>query len=265
MWALLTGMALFAAWLMKASTIILAVAMVLYCIIRWGKRAARPVLCMAGALVALLLCWQVVLRSDVLIDYEGVAIHKVPAQHYIMMGLTGNGGYNPGDEQFSLSFPDLASRKAGEIAVIKQRLQEYGLTDLMGHLRGKIAYTWGDGAYYAHYKLAQGELTQSPLQAWIHYDGAHHAVFAAVVNAPHFLLLASLAWFSVRGAVAKRPRANLLFLCLLAIFGLALFLLVWETRSRYLVSFAPLYTVVLATAAVWVEGRLARRAKKART
>ena len=55
-------------------------------------------------------------------------------------------------------------------------------------------------------------------------------------------LLAGLAVAGVRSAFRRRHRATVLRV---AVLGLALFLLLWEARSRYLVNFLP---VMLAAA-----------------
>ena len=56
----------------------------------------------------------------------------------------------------------------------------------------------------------------------------------------------------IYGAVHSRKKP--VSLIRLSIFGLALFLLIWETRSRYLVNFLPLMFIICADGMNYLNG-----------
>lgn len=172
----------------------------------------------------------------------------IPWEHWVMMGLSGDGGYNDDDYKLTLTGQDYAERAEidrAEIdrAEIARRVEQMGPGGLLSHGADKLSYIFGDGLYYAPVKLDIGSVHKgNPLQAYF-IQGMQHtgrAVYAGLgVQAA---LLAGLAAAGARAARRGDHRAAVLRV---AVLGLALFLLLWEARSRYLVNFLP---VMLAAA-----------------
>ena len=167
----------------------------------------------------------------------------IPWQHWVMMGLSGDGGYNDDDYKLTLEGEDYSARVQIAQTEIVRRVEEMGPGGLLSHGLDKLSYIFGDGLYYAPMKLDIGSVHKGNLLQAYFIQGMRHtgrAVYAALgVQAA---LLAGLAVAGVRSAFQRRHRATVLRV---AVLGLALFLLLWEARSRYLVNFLP---VMLAAA-----------------
>lgn len=50
---------------------------------------------------------------------------------------------------------------------IRQKLEEYGASGMLAHLREKVVFTWGDGVYFAPEKLQRDPLKESWLHDWV--------------------------------------------------------------------------------------------------
>ena len=75
--------------------------------------------------------------------------YQMPYTHWLMMGLTGDGGFNLDDVKYTQSFPNIDEKKAANIEVIKQRLSDYGFIGTIKHMTNKSVHnTWGDGTYF---------------------------------------------------------------------------------------------------------------------
>lgn len=167
----------------------------------------------------------------------------IPWQHWVMMGLSGDGGYNDADYKLTLAGEDYSARVEIAQDEIVRRVREIGITGLAAHGADKLSYIFGDGLYYAPMKLDIGNVHKgNPLQAYFVQGMPHtgRAVYAAL--GMQTALLAGLAAAGVRSALRRDHRATVLRV---AVLGLTLFLLLWEARSRYLLNFLP---VMLAAA-----------------
>ncbi len=160
----------------------------------------------------------------------------LPSTHWIMMGLKDNGGFNKEDVDLS--------KKAGKtrkeiqefnIKTIKTRLKNYGIDGYSKFLYKKIQYTWGDGTYFAPVKLSRKPIRPNFLHTYIYGD--KNSLFTSFSEASHSLLLFLILIGSI-GLFKSKNKIGFLFnIC---IFGVFLFLILWEARSRYLVCILPI-------------------------
>jgi hypothetical protein len=128
-------------------------------------------------------------------------------------------------------------------AFIREKLEEYGVTGMLQHLKQKILFTWGDGVYFAPEKLKRDPMQESPLHSWFLYDGANYQKTYRYCNAVQLLLLGGIL-LSLLKNIRRRGQVREIQAMQLAVFGLFLFLLIWETRSRYLVNFVPVFVLL---------------------
>ncbi|WP_436512573.1 glycosyltransferase family 39 protein [Clostridium thermobutyricum] len=160
-----------------------------------------------------------------------------PYTHWIMMGLTGIGGYNQDEVNASKNAgPNKDDIKQFNISVIKSRLNNYGVDGYIKFLYKKLKYTWGDGTYFASELLSRKPINPTEFHSYIY--GEKSNFFKSFSEASHslFLLLilvGSLSLFKLKNKVG--------FLFNICIFGTFLFLILWETKSRYLVCILPLF------------------------
>lgn len=171
------------------------------------------------------------------IDKTDIDLYRLPPEHYVMMGLAGNGGYNEEDHFATLAIEDIEERKAACVGKIKSRISDYGPVGFCRFLCGKINYTWLDGSYFASKKLAIDPNFHTVLSDVFTDGGKYNGYCLIFQTGLQILLLISMAVRAAKGD----DLGGELSLC---VAGLFLFLLVWETRSRYLVNFIPVFILL---------------------
>ncbi len=281
-WLLLLGVNGFVGYQLKASVGILYVAMLLFTLARPTRKKCLRLLIVALTMVLLAVGYSGLLKATKVIDLTEIDRYRLPYEHYVMMGLAGTGGYNSSDHELSTSIEDLQTRKETNVAEIKARLADYGVGGYLAFLAGKIEYTWLDGTYYAPWKLSIDPLRTNALAAFFRIDGQQYSYYETLAQGGQIamlcLMLLAVLWQAVcalpscvAGLLQKKksktadvsvpaePAATkqhklrsgkaasgeaLIGLLALSVFGLFFFLLIWETRSRYLVNFTPVFLLL---------------------
>ena len=242
---LLSGALCVTGFAIKGSVIILAAAVVIYLPLRYGiKRAAKMG---AAFLLSFCLLWAggaFALKSANLISERSSDRYQFPALHWVMMGLNEQGAYTQEDGDYSAGFSTMEERKAGELEKIGERLHNYGFFGMLGHLGYKLVWTYMDGTYYIANYL-ENYVHRTPLHELILYDGAYRFAFFAYSFGYQLMLFLMMA-LSARKSYRKRV-INETTLLRIAVVGMVLFFLIWETNARYPFNFTPLY-LLLATA-----------------
>lgn len=132
---------------------------------------------------------------------------------------------------------------------ISQELERRGLLGTLLFEVNKLNFNWGDGMLWAYGEGS--DLSRKPVhhgepfelvQAWNSPGGPLFGVRVALTQALWWLMLALIGFGWLRGRVTAES-----LLVLGTLVGIAGFTLLFQGRSRYLLTFVPL----LATAAVW--------------
>ncbi len=155
------------------------------------------------------------------ISHETIKEKSFPLIHWIMMSADGKGGYNRDDFLFTHSLYG-AEKVSADFARLTEKLSNQGFSGFLIHIVKKISYTWENCAFMAGY---------------YYNDSFSSKVFYVTTFFCHFTVLFSI----LMGIKKGTDKTFLLRLCL---FGLIIFLLIWETRCRYLVSFFPLFMLI---------------------
>lgn len=156
------------------------------------------------------------------IDDAELEKYRFPLIHWIMMSVHGRGGYCAEDFRYTLSFNGYENKINADISRLAEKLSNMGFSGFFSHLICKISYTWRDGTYMTGYYNKY-----SFLKSYGFY------IFTAVF---HFKML--------YGISSKYISGEYYDIIKIIIMMLALFLMVWETRCRYLVSFFPLFMLI---------------------
>lgn len=159
-----------------------------------------------------------------------------PVTHWIMMGLTGNGQYNPADIEFTSSLPNKEIRKIEIKKEIKKRLSNYGLKGYLKFLDNKIKFTWSDGTMFSIEKLSRNPKEITTLHQYI--TGEKKYVFVYFAQVGYLIMLINILIGAISLFKGKKTEGHLFNI---SIFGVFLFLILWETRSRYLVCFLGVF------------------------
>ncbi len=97
--------------------------------------------------------------------------------------------------------------------------------------------------YFAPEKLKRDPMKESRLHSWVLYDGADYPKTYRFCSAVHLLLLTGILTSLIKN-IWKKGEVREAGAMQLAVFGLFLFLLIWETRSRYLINFVPIFILL---------------------
>ncbi|MBO5162952.1 MAG: glycosyltransferase family 39 protein [Ruminococcus sp.] len=148
-----------------------------------------------------------------------------PLIHWIMMSADGRGGYNSEDFLYTQSFSG-CDKVSADLARLSLKLKTQGFFGFIWHLADKIAYTWENFTFMAGY-YCEGSFS-SPVFIVTAFLCHWTVVFSLLINL----------WQS------RKKGSDEAFLFRLSLFGLCAFLLIWETRCRYLISFFPVFLLI---------------------
>lgn len=153
------------------------------------------------------------------------------------------GAYNSEDVEFtnSLKNQGLSNKEIQQehLKVINERLNKLGVRGYLDYLQKKINYTWSDGTYYGPDKLSRNPLEYDKLQSYV--IGENNSIFIYLSQTIHVSIFILMLLGSIRIYKSKKSFENSITIF---IFGVFLFLIIWETRSRYLVLFIPVFLLL---------------------
>lgn len=184
--------------------------------------------------------------------YKYDSAHAFSPAHYFMMGLNEKtvGGYSDPDVRYSQGFVDYKERAKSNLKVAKERIKNFGISGLARHLTKKAVKTYSDGTFgwsgegtFYMELLPEKNDTLSPFLRSIFYkDGKYYGVYKSIMQAVWLAML-----FSSLGVipyfVLKKPSRTLTVL-ILALIGLTMFQLLFETRARYLYIYSPFFVML---------------------
>lgn len=237
--ALLFGLTCFFGAQIKATAAILLIATAIVLALKIKTKMLPglivPITVFILAFVPLMLAWNAV-RSK---PEHPEAV--VPVTHFVAMGLKDKGGFNNEDASEAANVIAAGGNiKEFELNKVKRRLADYGVGGYLRFVANKVSYTWGDGEYFAPVKLARLPYGENSKIAKFTY-GEYKDILAFIANAVHLSMLLLFAYMGWRSLKNFDCIAVLLKLCVCGVF---LFFLVWEARSRYLLNFLPLFTIL---------------------
>ena len=194
----------------KGSLIILLIAILIDIIIRKGgiKVTIVKIVTIIGSFCVVVVLLNILLTNTLKISKEEKNMYEFPKIHWVMMSADGN-----------------------DVDRLCDKLQKQAVIGFTVHTLKKIGYTWSNGSYMVPYYNENSKFLNS-------------IPFVAITTVLHFSLLFKI----LQGFYEKRKDKNdvlsesfVLKICLIGLFG---FLLIWETRCRYLVSFFALFALI---------------------
>ena len=164
---------------------------------------------------------------------------RLPLTHWVMMGLKDDGQYNGEDFSFSFSQPTLEIRKNAIAEEIRQRVSDMGPLGLLGLFGRKLSISFASGTFKQHDFFHLQPQNQTALHDIVARSDAKH--FDAYNHISTAMLLALIV-LGLAGAY-KMLRKPGFCAPYIALVGLALFLLIWETNNRYTLNHLPVIMV----------------------
>ena len=223
----------------KGNVAVIGTALVIYALLTLSIKRSLT-FTVAVAAISLLVCMAVtnIVYLTGAVKPEGVEKYGFPMSHWLNMGLRGRGGYNEESFAFTFSLPDKQSRNEDNIRQIKEYFRENSLSAVSKHLRSKVAYTWSDAAYQL-----QWQMRSTPAEGLQKMFSGSVAYLVICFVFQWFMIICFLSSY-ISAAISKR--VDYMLVVRLAVLGLAAFLMIWETRSRYMLCFLPLFIIITA-------------------
>lgn len=221
--------------LLKPTVWIVLIALaIVYCL----RRKWKELLIFLCAAVSMVLLTQLLLQTAIYPKYLDSAVaekRNLPTEYWISIGMSGDGDYR--QDYFNLASAPVGqeAKKEALRTVIGQDLKDQGVGGLLKLFGTKAIRAFGDGTYASSDFLDDHPVGENSLRDFLLYQGKSYELYYTLTTG----ILAAVLLLAVVGvARAKQdPRTLTAPVCL---FGLLLFLLVWEVSGRYFVNFIPM-------------------------
>ena len=200
--------------------------------------------CALGLALGMLTYSGIISSSGIVIDEE----QTYGASHFLNMALNEEtmGVYSEDDVHFSESFATAEERSKANLESAKARLEDMGLSGLILHLSRKMLSTYNDGTFsWAREGFFVVRIPEPPDQIFsplirsiYHGNGRFNRLF---LNFEHALWLAV---FLLSGFAAMSGKGRKFSVPALALLGLVLYFMLFESRGRYVYIYAPIYILM---------------------
>ena len=220
--------------LLKATVAIVAVAICLTLFLTRGiGRAAIYAGLTIVSIAALTLSFNALIYTNHL-DREKADRLNTPIACWLCIGFGNGGRYDGSVVSLSRSVEDPGQRNEVMLEELSKRIDAMGLK-VFNHFEEKSAVSFGDGTYALSDFLDDNPRKKGTLHTFLLYNSENYAVYSHLctgVFAGMLLLMLASAILSKRDLSPLVPQ--------LSVFGLMLFLLVWETNPRYITNYIPM-------------------------
>ena len=253
---LLMGLAAGIGSLNKITVLIMVVAVLIDVCLRFEwKEFLKIAVCVLGLAMVMSMALDAYMYSAHLSRKEA-EIHNTPLLHWVMMGLKGDGRYNPEDYTLTRS---LEPEERGTVLLkeISRRVSERGMSGMLNLFSKKSAIDFGDGTYGANDFLKIYPEHSTWLHDFVLEKGSFYWLYSGYTTALHMalmLFMLSAAYRFIVGEGRERERGSLLLPLYMAVFGIWLFLMFWEASPRYFSNFAPVIIACGVLGAKTAEG-----------
>lgn len=180
---------------------------------------------------------------------------EFPMTHWIMMGLNkpeneggtsiGYGAYSQKDADYTAESGNYEQKKEANIVRIKERLREYGIGGYTQFLFDKFKYVWNDGSYYTINLIGWDTINKTSTPYKIIVDENSNGLFRNyMTDFNNYIFAIIIAGVIIE--IVKKEKYQESRIMGISIVGIAIFLLVWEARSRYIYFLIPMFCLFSA-------------------
>lgn len=243
-YVVLLGLAYGLGYQIRPNLILFLPALVLYMLFTTKyKKAALGKAAVNLLIIAVLLaaCGAVVHGYERYLGYHKNLTYMMPDTHWIMLGLSEDGGFNKVDYERTFRQPTQAAKKQVNLQMIKKRLDQRrlpGLTLLWGD---KLARTWAMGGHGYYW---YSEFTNQPSLAFDYLFGDKRQLIMFLIQVFYLVSLIFLIFSTAH--FFRTKKITILLLIQLSLFGNLLFYtFIWEAEPRYSLLFTP-YLLIAA-------------------
>lgn len=224
---------------LKMTVIINLVAFIIYFILSEKIKIKKILIILVAALVPI---FALKLYINMKFDSKELNRYSYPLTHWVMMGLEDWGGYSQKAVDYTDSFKTKELKTKNNIKQIKKHINEYSKNHkLLDFYINKAVYTWGDGQYYVAQQLERGQKYNYSIKNYVLESASgNNKYFKSISQIQHIVVLMFiLCGLLFRKYLSPQLKKIQLF-SNISIFGIFLFLMIWEARSRYIFHFLPI-------------------------
>lgn len=238
---LLVGASIAVGALIKGSVMVMAAAVLIHCILK-GLKNARFAVTALAAVIAVSCVWSAYTKHCSWIDLDDSNELEFPLVHWVMMGINrdSGGGYSQEDFVYTDSFPSKEEKKSADIELLKQRIAGFGtLTELGEYEFSKAAGSWLDGQFMQDNHIEWGINKDSVIYDVLTPGRVYSNIYKLYIQ----LFVYCMYIFAAIGALLslKKPKPDYAMFLRLIMLGAMLFFMLWESKSRYLLNFTPVF------------------------
>ena len=262
---------------MKGSVAILLAVALVYLLLKLGiKKFACFALSLVVGFGSMYAVWTTAYKASNIITEEQSDRYEFPATHWIMMGLKGYGTYTLSDSKYTQRFESKKEKTDATLEIIWGRIEKRNnetdgkrhIDNMFDHLCKKAVWTWEDGTYYISHHIETPLHKTNALHSFVLNKGDNHFIYYAYCCGFQLFLILMMTLSAIRAII--KPEINEKVLLRGVVFTIFVFLLIWETRSRYLYNFTPVFILlavdgldVIKDTVCFVKNRIKPKRKKA--
>lgn len=247
-YSVLLGVTAFLGSIIKFSVIIILIACLIDMILKNKVKFIYKkiiLIILSYVISSVVFCFTI--NSSKIFSFNMHSKSPIPPQHWVMMGLTGDGGWSGKEFDFTYKLikDNNGDRKSVEKAInnkIIERLKNYKVNGYIKFLTFKNICTWGDGSYYIASKLSRNPIKKTFAHKVVIPSGKYFNHFLYFSQTTHIIVLTGIL-ISIFYALKNKKQDDFDVLRI-TIFGLVLFFSLWERRARYLVNYIPIFLIL---------------------
>ena len=242
---IILGFLLVIAFKVKVTAAFIIIALLVYRVLTDKSKAIlRDFVFVIPTAMLVLIIGNLILNAIFIPNKEISDQEEMPIEHWIWMGLKGAGGYDEEDYAYTRSFKTYEERKQADREALKERIKEYNIGSFIKHVGYKMWFAWCDGTYFVPEVLRREPVSKGVLYEYVSRYGKktdYYKYWPQIMHIGMLTLIAVNAYTMIR----KKKRATKDMILFIAIYGLIVFLIIWENRSRYVLTMLPIMLLAM--------------------
>ena len=226
--------------IIKPTVLIFGIAIILFLFIRKQKIDLYQFLPIFVVAISLPLLGQRIFINHFFVK-SYIEDYRIPTSHYLLIGLENNGEYN---EQRYKEINQIEGKEEKEKqtkAKIKKRIEEIiEKKQVFSFYHRKLSYTWSDGTFFSFEKLHR-EPIHEKFTKYVYSNKNYDILYWTFSNSEWIIIVVLIIIGMIFRKYLPEKIQDISILINISTIGILLFLLIWETRSRYLINFIPFF------------------------
>lgn len=236
---ILYGIILFLAYELKLTSAFIYIAIVMYEICNTNIKTVIKNNCIVIPITIIcIVSFKFVILNNLTTEEERDK-YQIPTEHWIMMGMNGVGSFEYKEYEYTIQYPTLEERAQADRQMIMKRLKERTINEHIKNITRKLGYTWHDGTFFIPDILRREPVNKNILHEFVLEDGKYDFLYKYIPQVMHFSMLIFII-INLKRIIENKEYNSKEIVGMITIFGVMMFLIIWENRSRYLVNIIPL-------------------------